>query len=54
MEAERELDEMYFDLWDESYEKSVVVSDDTDDDDEDFFYDVAGSQQMTFRRIDDL
>ncbi|MEQ8414283.1 MAG: hypothetical protein RIF36_23720 [Imperialibacter sp.] len=53
MEAERELDDLYFDLWDNTYDKTVVVtSDDTDDDDT--FYDVAVRRDSSYRRIDDL
>jgi hypothetical protein len=55
MEAERELDDLYFDLWDDTYDKTVVVtSEDTDDDDDDTFYDVSIGRESGYRRIDDL
>ncbi len=55
MEAERELDDLYYDLWDDSYDKVVVAtSDDLDDEEEERFFDVARITSGSFRRIEDL
>lgn len=55
MIEERELDDLYFDVWEGAEEKkSLVLEDDSDDEEGDASGDSSFFDQTGFRRIDDL